>query len=158
MSKRGSILSCLKLSWAILKPSWEHLRKNLEIQPQTTQTHLGQSDFFRDGVNYDGSLFGHFLDEFVDHFLVTFWTPFGDHFGNHFRTRASKTKKATFSKKWFSRETVCIFSLLRPPKELLNPKKRDPKLTQKLTNFGPILGFKKVSKVSPKTSPKRNPK
>ena len=94
----------------------------------------------------------------MDHFLVTFWIPFGNHFGTHFRTRASKTKKATFSKKWFSRRTVCIFSLLRPPKELLNPKKRDPKLTQKLTKFGPILGFKMGLKSIPQNYSKKNQK
>ena len=104
------------------------------------------------------SIFWTILDDFLDHFFVTFWTPFGDHFGTHFRTRASKTKKATFSKKWFSRGTVCIFSLLRPPKELLNPKKRDPKLTQKLTNFEPILGSKMGFKNTPKTTPKMNQK
>ena len=87
-------------------------------------------------------LLGSFLGWFFEPLLVTFWNTFGDHFGTHFRTRASKTKKATFSKKWFSWGTVCIFSLLRPPKELLNPKKRDPKLTQKLTSFEPILGSK----------------
>ena len=85
----------------------------------------------------------------MDHFLVTFWIPFGTHFGTHFRTRASKTKKATFSKKWFSRGTVCIFSLLRPPKELLNPKKKgskiDPKINKFWTNFGSQNGLQKIA-------------
>jgi len=34
----------------------------------------------------------------------------------------------------------------RHPKKSKTPKKRDPKLIKKLTNFGPILGSKKVSK------------
>ena len=70
-------------------------------------------------------------------------------------SRASKTNKATFSKKWFSRWTVCIFSLLRPPKRASRGPRRPPRGTQgapkpqkkgiqkwtpKLTIFGPILG------------------
>ena len=96
----------------------------------------------------------------MDHFLVTFWTPFGDHFGTHFRTRASKTKKATFSKKWFSRGTVCIFSLLRPPKELLNPKKKgskiDPKINKFWTNFGVQMGLKSIPQNYSKKNQKLN--
>ena len=34
----------------------------------------------------------------------------------------------------------------RHPKKSKTPKKRDPKLIQKLTNFGPILEFKKGAK------------
>merc|ERR1712115_404022 len=100
-----------------------------------------------------------------DHLFVTVWTIvgmilwticlslfgslLGTILGPIFGPELQRPKKATFSKKWFSRWTVCIFSLLRPPKELLNPKKRDPKLTQKSTNFEPILGFEMGSKICP---------
>ena len=73
---------------------------------------------------------------------------------------ASKNQKAAFSKKWFSRGTVCIFSLLRPPKRASRgprrlprgtqrapkPKKKgsklDPQINTFWTNFGAILGPK----------------
>ena len=138
MSKRGSILGCLKLSWAILKPSWEHIRSKCFLEGPLAQKTFGRSDFFLMVWLMMWTILDDFrmiLDDFVDHFLVTFWIPFGDHFGTHFRTRASKTKKATFSKKWFSRGTVYIFSLLRPPKELLNPKKKGSKIGPKINKF-----------------------
>ena len=94
----------------------------------------------------------------MDHFLVTFWIPFGTHFGTHFRTRASKTKKATFSKKWFSRGTVCIFSLLRPPKELLNPQKKGSKIDPKINKFWTNFGFQNGSQVYPSFYSKKNQK
>ena len=94
----------------------------------------------------------------MDHFLVTFWIPFGTHFGTHFRTRASKTKKATFSKKWFSRGTVCIFSLLRPPKELLNPKKKGSKIDPKINKFWTNFGFQNGSQKYPQKYSKKNQK
>ena len=46
-------------------------------------------------------------------------------------SRASKTNKATFSKKWFSCWTVCIFSLLRPPKRASRGPRRLPRGTQR---------------------------
>merc|ERR1712107_379796 len=84
--------------------------------------------------------------------------------------KSFKDQESYIFKKWFSRGTVCIFSLLRPPKRASRgprrlprgtqrtpkPQKRDPKLTQKLTNFEPILGFKMGSKSCPKTRTKGN--
>ena len=155
MSKRGSILGCLKLSWAILKPSWEHLRSKWLFGRPPGPRRFGSERFFV----MLWTIFCHCLD----HFGMILWTIFLSLFGSLLGTilgaifgpELQRPKKATFSKKWFSRETVCIFSLLRPPKELLNPKKKgskiDPKINtfwtnfgvQKSFNFGPILGFKK---------------
>ena len=44
----------------------------------------------------------------------------------------------------------------RHPKSSKTPKKRTPKLIQKLANFGPILEFKKGAKKGNETAPKRN--
>ena len=92
-------------------------------------------------------LFGHFLD----HFWGPFWGPFSDQIGQRGTkmsprgpSRASKTNKATFSKKWFSRKTVCIFSLLRPPKRTSrSPRRRGtqrtPKPQKKGSKIDPII-------------------
>merc|ERR1711976_570641 len=93
----------------------------------------GRSDFLSCCGPFVCHCLDHCGDDFVDHFLSLFGSLLGTILGAIFGPELQRPKKATFSKKWFSRETVCIFSLLRPPKELLNPKKRDPKLTQKLT-------------------------
>ena len=89
-----------------------------------------------------GHFWGHFLDHFFGHFLDHFWGPFWGPFSDQISqrgskmsprgpSRASKTNKATFSKKWFSRETVCIFSLLRPPKRASRGPRRLPRGTQR---------------------------
>ena len=118
------------------------------------------------------TIFWTILDDFVDHFLVTFWIPFGDHFGTHFRTRASKTKKATFSKKWFSRGTVCIFSLLRPPKRTSRgprrlprgtqitptPQKKGSKIDPKINKFWTNFGFQNGSQKYPQKYSKKHQK
>ena len=132
-------------------------------------------------------IFWTILDDFVDHFLVTFWTPFGDHFGNHFRTRSAKERarwaqeghqelqrptKLHFQKSGFRVRLSAFFrswglprepqeaqeGSQEAPKQLLNPKKGDPKLTQKLTHFEPILGSKMGFKMNPKTRTKRKQK
>ena len=84
--------------------------------------------------HFFGPLFGHFLD----HFWGPFWGPFSDQISQRGSkmsprgpSRASKTNKATFSKKWFSRGTVCIFSLLRPPKRTSRSPRRLPRATQR---------------------------
>ena len=68
---------------------------------------------------------------------------------------SSKNQKPVFIKKWFSRWTVGIFSLLRPPKRASRGPRRLPRGTQgapkpqkkgiqkwtpNLSLFGPILG------------------
>ena len=83
-------------------------------------------------------------------------------------SRASKSQKTAFSKKWFSRWTFTIFSLLGPPKResrgprrlpkdtqrTPRPQKRDPKLDPKIiknwTNFGATLGKKRQAKKNQK--------
>ena len=114
-----------------------------------------------------GSFFGPLFGHFLDHFWGPFWGPFSDQISQRGSkmsprgpSRASKTNKATFSKKWFSRWTVCIFSLLRPPKRASRgprrlprgtqrtpkPQKKgskiDPKVNKFWTNFGSQNGFK----------------
>ena len=91
-----------------------------------------------------------------------FWGPFWDQIGPRRgqdgpkrATKSFKDQKSYIFKKWFSRETVCIFSLLRPPKRASRGPRRLPrgtqrapkpqkkgiqKGTQKLAIFGPILG------------------
>ena len=91
-----------------------------------------------------------------------FWGPFWDQIGPRRgqdgpkrATKSFKDQKSYIFKKWFSRETVCIFSLLRPPKRASRGPRRLPRGTQgapkpqkkgiqkwtpKLTIFGPILG------------------
>ena len=55
---------------------------------------------------------------------------------------------------------VCIFSLLRPPKELLNPKKKgskiDPKINKFWTNFGVQMGLKSIPQNYSKKNQKLN--
>ena len=119
-----------------------------------------------------GSFWDPFFDNFLDHFWKPFWGPFSDQISQRGGkinprgpSRASKTKKATFSKKWFSRWTVCIFSLLRPPKRASRGPRRLPRgtqrppkpptkeiqnWTQKLTNFDQFWGSKWVPKFGPK--------
>ena len=46
-------------------------------------------------------------------------------------SRASKSQKTAFSKKWFSRGTFTIFSLLGPPKRASRGPRRLPKDTQR---------------------------
>ena len=168
----GAILRNLSQSWTILGPClgyleqfWHHLGNIFEFIKKNVRTRWVGAIFFLHVDNMGpkmvskfGTCWGHLWDDFLNHFLVTFWITFGDHFGTHFRTRASKTKKATFSKKWFSRGTVCIFSLLRPPKELLNPKKKgskiDPKINKFWTNFGVQMGLKSI----PQNYSKKNQK
>ena len=99
--------------------------------------------------------FGFFFEQFWEPFWGSFWDQIGQREGKmspRGPSRASKTKKATFSKKWFSWGTVCIFSLLRPPKELLNHKKKGskkwpkngpqnhPKITKKVQILGSKMG------------------
>ena len=61
--------------------------------------------------------------------------------------RRFKEPKSCIFKKVVFAGTVCIFSLLRPPKEFLNPKKKgsniDPKINKFWTNFGVQNGFQK---------------
>ena len=121
-----------------------------------------------------GAIFCHV----VDHLFVTVWTIvgmilwtiflslfgslLGTILGAIFGPELQRPKKATFSKKWFSRETVCIFSLLRPPKELLNPKKKgskiDPKINKFWTNFGVQNGSQKYPPKLLQEEPKIEPK
>ena len=79
-------------------------------------------------------------------------------------SRASKSQKTAFSKKWFSRGTFTIFSFLGPPKResrgprrlpkdtqrTPRPQKRNPKLDPKIikiwTNFGAHFWTQKQSK------------
>ena len=116
---------------------------------------------------------------FLDKFLTIFWNTFGTILGPILGPDLPKRDqdepkrairifiepKPVFIKKWFSRGTVGIFSLLRPPKRASRgprrlprgtrgapktPKKGIQDWTQKLTNVGPILG----PKMGPKTAPK----
>ena len=139
------------LSWAILKPSWEHLRSKWFFGRPPGPRGFGSERFFVMLWTIFCHCLDHFGDDFVDNFLSLFGSLLGTILGAIFGPELQRPKKATFSKKWFSRWTVCIFSLLRPPKELLNPQKKYPKLTQQLTNFEPILGFKMGFKICPKT-------
>ena len=109
-----------RLSWAILKPSWGHLRSKRLLEGPGAKENFGQTDFGRKVLKNQKffvvfvksvvgllqnkllgdpsgpkwvtnlALVGHFWDHFLNHFLVTFWTTFGDHFGAHFRTRSAK--------------------------------------------------------------------
>ena len=117
------------------------------------------SSFFTFCVNFSGN------------FWNPFWGPFLDQIGPREAkmnprgpSRASKSQKTAFSKKWFSRGTFTIFSLLGPPKRASRgprrlpkdtqrtprPQKRDPKLDPKIiknwTNFGATLGKTTASK------------
>ena len=126
-----------------------------------------------------------FWDNFVDLFLTTFWSPFGIHFGTHFGIKSAQQdprwpqkdhqilqgpKKQHFQK---PRKTIGFIKILRPgasqdrlkkpktatkkhPKNVKTGIKRDPKITPKITNFEPILGFKMGCKMDPKTEQKRN--
>ena len=98
----------------------------------------------------------------MDHFWGPFWGPFWDQIGPRRgqdepkrAIKSFKDQKSYIFKKWFSRWTVCIFSLLRPPKRASRGPRRLPrgtqrapkpqkkgiqKGTQKLAIFGPILG------------------
>ena len=60
-------------------------------------------------------------------------------------SRASKSQKTAFSKKWFSRGTVGIFSLLGPPKRASRGPRRLPKDTQRTPR-----PQKRVPKLDPK--------
>ena len=104
-----------------------------------------------------GSFFGPLFGHFLDHFWGPFWGPFSDQISQRGSkmsprgpSRASKTNKATFSKKWFSRETVCIFSLLRPPKRTSRGPRRLPRGTQ----AGPKPQKKGIQKWTPKLGQK----
>ena len=80
--------------------------------------------------------------------------------------------KIHFPKKWFSRGTVYIFSLLKhpkrtsrgqrdsqeAPKELLNPKKKRSKIDPKSNNICNKFGTKMGPKMDSKTTPKRKKK
>ena len=118
LSESGSILGCLKLSWAVFGAIWGYLRQswailgafwdrfwailnNFETILGTSSTlapkTFGQSDFFcyfwitsQTKRLQIWHLLVIFGVTFLDHFLVTFWTTFGDHFGAHFRTRSAK--------------------------------------------------------------------
>ena len=120
-----------------------------------------------------------FFDHFFENFLITFWKTFGTILGpilgpdppkrdqDEPKTaiRSFKEPKNCINKYWFSRGTVGIFSLLRPPKRASRGPRRLPRgtqraprpqkkgiqnWTQKLTNFGqilePILGPKSKAK------------
>ena len=103
--------------------------------------------------------FDNFLNNF-DNILGNFWEPFWKPFWNQIRPRrtkmspreplgAAKSQKTAFTKRWFSRGTVDIFSLLkRPksasrsprdsqetPKELQNRPKKYQKLDPKINKF-----------------------
>ena len=89
---------------------------------------------------------------FFVHFWALYWGPFWDQIGQRGGkmsprepSGASKNQKAAFSKKWFSRGTVCIFSLLRPPKRASRGPRRLPRGTQ-----GAPKALKKKSEVEPK--------
>ena len=106
-----------RLSWAILKPSWGHLRSKRLLEGGKIRSErlsgrkvlktlgflsvlvksvvgllqnklLGDPSCPKWVTNL--ALVGHFWGHFLDHFLVAFWTTFGDHFGAHFRTRSAK--------------------------------------------------------------------
>ena len=110
-------------------------------------------------------IFGVIFWKLFDNFLEFFWKPCWDPFWDQIRPRrtkmsprgplgASKSQKTALIKMWFSRGTVGIFSLLRPPKRasrgprrlprgtqrtLKPPKKDIQNWTQKLTIFRQIL-------------------
>ena len=70
-----------------------------------------------------GSLFGSIFGPILGSLLGVFWVPSGPQDwpgrGLEEPKRAkwsSERPKRRLSKKWFSHRTVCIFSLLRPPK------------------------------------------
>ena len=83
-------------------------------------------------------IFQHFADHFSRNFWNPSWSPFLDQIGPREAkmnprgpSRASKSQKTAFSKKWFSRWTVGIFSLLGPPKRASRGPRRLPKDTQR---------------------------
>ena len=72
--------------------------------------------------------------------------------------QGSMKRKRRFSKKGFSHRTVCIFSLLRPPKELLNPKKKGSKIDPKINKFWTNFGFQNGSQKYPRKILQEEPK
>ena len=83
-------------------------------------------------------IFQHFADHFSGNFWNPSWSPFLDQIGPREAkmnprgpSRASKSQKTAFSKKWFSRGTFTIFSLLGPPKRASRGPRRLPKDTQR---------------------------
>ena len=102
-----------------------------------------------------GPKIGTFLVIFGVIFWTTFWEPILEPILGPDRPkrgqdepkraiRSFKKPKNCIYKKWFSRGTVCIFSLLRPPKgasrgprKLPRGTQRDPKPQKKRSKIGP---------------------
>ena len=102
-----------------------------------------------------GPFFDNFLKNF-DNILENFWEPFWKPFWNQIRPRrtkmspreplgAAKSQKTAFTKRWFSRGTVNIFSLLKLPKRASRSPRDSQETPKELQNHP-----KKISKIGPK--------
>ena len=97
-----------------------------------------------------------FLGSFFDKLLITCWKTLGNPFWNQIRPRrtkmspreplgAAKSQKTAFTKRWFSRGTVNIFSLLKLPKRASRSPRDSQETPKELQNHP-----KKISKIGTK--------
>ena len=153
----------LKPSWAILGASWdqERFRNPRPAMPVPLRKDLDQfwGSFWGPKLAQNSLFWGSFFGPFFEHFLDHFWGHFGGHFGTRSAqeegktsprgpSRASKTRKATFSKTLKNLQFFKVFGVQRPPKRASRGPRRLPRGTQR----APKPNKKEIQKWIPKLS------